>query len=81
MTKYPLIYRCGPDVVLIDPDREIRIGVYDFRPQALQAWAVYVGQGRQATGFDPTPRDYFVIDHWRQDGQQFNAKCDVRRVK
>jgi hypothetical protein len=81
MTKSPLIYRFGRDVVLIDPDREIRIGVYDYRLQAVHAWAVYVGQGRKATGFDPTPRDYFVIDNWRQDSQQFNAKCDVRRVK
>jgi hypothetical protein len=79
MTKSPLIYRCGPRLILIDPEFERRIGYYENYSQAERAWAAYMAQGRVGQGFDLYGYDEYVIDRWREDSQQFIAKCEVRR--
>lgn len=80
MTKSPLIYRKGRGVVLLDPEYEIRVGVYDFPDQAEHGWKVYLAQGRIGEGHDLTATDEFIIDCYRRDSQPFiTSKCKVRR--
>ena len=67
MTKTPLIYKWGADMVLLDPEWERRIGVYDELPQAHRAWAAYIAQGRVGSGFDITVEDEKVLDLWRAE--------------
>ena len=79
MTKHPLIYRVGRNVILLDPEYEIRIGVFDFKDQADRAWAIYLAQGRQAAGLDYSGYDWFVTDQWRKDSQQFKGGLHEKR--
>jgi len=80
MTKSPLIYRKGRGVILLDPEYEVRVGVYDFLDQAQRGWAAYVVQGRIGEGYDLTATDEFVIDCYRRDSQPFiTSKYQVRR--
>jgi hypothetical protein len=78
MTKMPLIYQRGPGVRLIDPEREILIGVFDDYEQAQRGWAAYIGQGRVSEGFDTNADDDYVIDMWRRDSQRFIARCVMK---
>ena len=79
MTQSPLIYRHKWEVILIDPEREIVVGTYNNDEQARRAWCVYMAQGRVGTGYDLTEVDEMVVDYWRVDSQQFNARCEIKR--
>jgi hypothetical protein len=81
MTKTPLIYRKGRGVVLLDPEYEVRVGIYDFLDQATMAWAAYMAQGRLGEGIHLTSTDEYVIDRYRLDSQPFiTSKCTLRRT-
>ena len=78
MKVHPLIYRRGPEYILLDPSREIRIGTYDEYDQAMRAWTIYWGTSRQSTGFDYEGYDEYVTDMFMRDTSTFlTSKAEI----
>ncbi len=80
MKKHPLIYKHANEFILLDPSREIRVGVFDDYEQAMRAWAVYYGNARNYTGMDYEGYDAYVTDEFRKDASTFlTRKVEIRK--
>lgn len=80
MKKHPLIYKYGNEFILLDPYREVRVGVYDDHLQAMRAWDIYFGNARNYTCMDYEGYDTYVTDEFRKNSQPFlTSKAEIRK--